>query len=169
MLNEFSEQLKPMFYVDKYDPDAYTNVVMYSDCDTSFKMAEPEAFGVNPGDGKIFLRKEADGRPLYKEIIGKDFAERFNQYRDMFFNYGFGETTENLIQAILRHSVVTTVDGKEVTITGEQILKDGYTKTREKLLLDLSDKRRHAVNPDDKRLYNIFFTIIWYMLHNLLN
>ena len=160
LLNEFSEQLKPMFYVDKYDPDAYTNVVMYSDCDTSFKMAEPEAFGVNPGDGKIFLRKEADGRPLYKEIIGKDFAERFNQYRDMFFNYGFGETTENLIQAILRHSVVTTVDGKEVTITGEQILKDGYTKTREKLLVELSDKRRHAVNPDDKRLYNIFFTII---------
>ena len=160
ILNEFADQLEPLFYKDEYEPEAYTKVLMFEDCDTSFKIAEPEAFGVNPKDGAIILRKEKDGRSLYKEIIGKDFAERFKQYRDMFFNFGFGETTEDLIQVILRHSATVEAEGKKVECKGEEVLKNGYKDVREKLLRELSDKRRSAANPDEKRLYNIFFTIL---------
>jgi hypothetical protein len=161
ILNKFADSLKPLFYKDDYDPEAYTNVLMYSDCDTSFKIAEPEAFGINQSDGSIILRKEADGRSLYKEIIGKDFAEQFKQYRDMYFNYGFGETTANLIQVILRQNRAVKDDkGKEVTIKGEEILKNGYTAIRSELLKELSEKRKKAAQPEEKRLYNIFFTIV---------
>ncbi len=161
ILNEYASQLKPLFYKDEYDPDAFTNVLMYSDCDTSFKIAEPEAFGINPSDGAIILRKESDGRSLYKEVIGKDFVEQFNQYRDLYFNYGFGETTESLIQQILRQNrAVKDEKGKEVTIKGEEILKNNYTDIRKRLLQTLSQRRREAAQPQEKRLYNIFFTIV---------
>ena len=161
ILNKFADSLTPLFYKDEYDPEAYTNVLMFSDCDTSFKIAEPEAFGINPSDGSIILRKEADGRSLYKEIIGKDFAEQFKQYRDMFFNYGFGETTANLIQVILRQNkAVKDDEGKEITVKGEEILKNGYTAIRTELLKELSEKRKKAAQPEEKRLYNIFFTIV---------
>ena len=160
VLNKFANQLKSLFYTDEYDPEAYTNVMMYSDCDTSFMIAEPEAFGTDSESGTIILRKEADGRSLYKEITGKDFAERFNKYRDMFFNYGFGETTENLIQAILRASGKVKEGNKEVEVKGEEVLKKDYTSVREELLKELSEKRRKTANPDEKRLYNIFFTVI---------
>ena len=161
ILNKFADSLTPLFYKDDYEPEAYTNVLMFSDCDTSFKIAEPEAFGINPSDGSIILRKEADGRSLYKEIIGKDFAEQFKQYRDMYFNYGFGETTANLIQVILRQNKAgKDEEGKEVTVKGEEILKKGYTTIRSELLKELSEKRKKAAQPEEKRLYNIFFTIV---------
>ena len=161
LLNKFADSLKPLFYKDEYEPEAYTNVLMFSDCDTSFKIAEPEAFGVNPSNGAIILRKEADGRSLYKEVIGKDFAEQFKQYREMYFNYGFGETTANLIQVILRQNRAIKDDkGNEVNIKGEEILKDGYTAIRSDLLKELSEKRKTAAQPAEKRLYNIFFTIV---------
>ncbi len=161
ILNEYASLLKPLFHKDEYDPEAFTNVLMYSDCDTSFKIAEPEAFGINPSDGAIILRKEADGRSLYKEVIGKDFVEQFNQYKDLYFNYGFGETTDSLIQQILRQNrAVKDENGNEISIKGEEILKSNYTGIRKLLLKTLSHKRREAAQPQEKRLYNIFFTII---------
>jgi len=150
VLNAFADALEKanMFYKDKYDPEAYTNVLMFSDCDSSFKVAEPEALGVNPEDGKVFLRMEKDGRSLYREMIGDNFAEQFKKYTEMYFNYGFGETMETLLQLVIKNP------------EGEKILKDQYGAVRESLLNMLSQKAKTAVQTEERRLYNIFFNIL---------
>lgn len=150
VLNEFADALKKanMFYEDDYEPDSYTNVLMFSDCDSSFKIAEPEALGVNPEDGKLFLRMEKDGRSLYREMIGDNFAEQFKKYMEMYFNYGFGETMETMLQLVIKNP------------EGEKILKEQYGAVREKLLDRLSQQRKSAVQTNERRLYNIFFTIL---------
>lgn len=147
MMNLYAKDLEPFFYKDEIDPDSnsFTNVLMYLDHDASFWIAKPEAFGVTK-DGKIFLKKDDNGRPLYQEVIGKDFAEQFKQYKDMYFNYRFGETTESFIQ---------TVYGK-----AEKTLKDGYDSYRKQLLKELSDKRKTAAQPAEIRLYTTLFNII---------
>lgn len=150
VLDEFADALEKanMFYKDKYDPEAYTNVLMFSDCDSSFKVAEPEALGVNPEDGKVFLRLEKDGRSLYREMIGDNFAEQFKKYTEMYFNYGFGETMETLLQLVIKRP------------EGERILKEQYGAVRENLLNMLSQKAKTAVQTEERRLYNIFFNIL---------
>lgn len=156
ILDSFREELKEFFYTDKYDAQAYMQTMYYSDYDKSFKIALPEAFQIHPLTGKIVLRNEADGRSLYLEIEGNDFATRFNKYCDFYYNYGFGETTENLIQSILRHSI--TVKGEQVT--GEAVLKQSYTAKHEALLKYYSDAKKNATKPEEKRLYGIFFNIL---------
>lgn len=150
VLDEFADALEKanMFYKDKYAPEAYTNVLMFSDCDSSFKVAEPEALGVNPEDGKVFLRLEKDGRSLYREMIGDNFAEQFKKYTEMYFNYGFGETMETLLQLVIKRP------------EGERILKEQYGAVRENLLNMLSQKAKTAVQTEERRLYNIFFNIL---------
>ncbi|MCM1292071.1 MAG: hypothetical protein NC111_04525 [Bacteroides sp.] len=159
ILSELRGQLSPLFFKDEYDIDnTYIDTMYYSDYDKSFKIALPEAF-VTDSDitgGKIGLRTEADGRNLFHEIVGKTFADRFDIYMDMYHNARFGETTDRLIQAILRTNIA---DG-ENTIKGEKILKDNYSAVSDKLLRELSDKKHRATLPEEKRLYGIFFNIL---------
>lgn len=156
ILETFEQELKEFFYSDPYDPQSYMHTMYYSDYDKSFKIALPEAFGIHPVTGKIILRSEADGRSLYLEIEGADFVTRFHKYAELYYNYGFGETVENLIQALLRNSI--TVGDKQVT--GEMILKESYTIKHELLLAALSERKRRATQPEEKRLYGIFFNIL---------
>lgn len=157
ILNKFRDELNPLFYIDdKYDSGAYTNSMYYSDYAKSFKIALPEALITDPEKtgGKIALRKEADGRKLYLEIEGMTFAEQFEKYRNLYHNSRFGETTNSLIQAILRTKI------PEEDRLGESIIKDYYDKKREELLKEFGDKKRSASIPEEKRLYSIFFNIL---------
>ena len=156
ILDAFKNELKDFFYTDPYDEQSYMHTMYYSDYDKSFKIALPEAFSIHPLTGKIVLRNEADGRSLYYEIEGIDLVTRFNKYCELYYNYSFGETTENLIQTLLRHSV--TVNGKY--ITGESVLKESYTAKHEALLANWSEKKKSATQHDEKRLYGIFFNIL---------
>ena len=108
-------------------------------------------------NGKLAIRKEADGRQLFHEIEGKTFVEQFEIYKNLYHNARFGETTDRLIQAILRLSVPNE---KGEIIRGEAILKDKYTEKHEQLLIDLNSKKLKATTPTEKRLYGIFFNIL---------
>ena len=158
VLQAMREELSPLFFTDKYDPEAYIDTMYFSDYDKSFKIALPEAFVVDSDmtDGKLALRKEADGRQLFHEIEGKTFVERFEIYKNLYHNARFGETTDRLIQAILRLSVPVNGEIKR----GESILKDQYTIKHEELLLELSGLKQKATTPAEKRLYGIFFNIL---------
>lgn len=159
VLQSMRQEFSPLFFRDKYDiDDTYIDTMYYSDYDKSFKIALPEALVTDTSltDGKLAIRKEADGRQLFHEIEGKTFADRFSIYKEQFHNARFGETTDKLIQAILRTSVV---DGA-LTLKGEEILKKNYTDKREALLRELSEKKHCATTPEEKRLYGIFFNIL---------
>lgn len=159
ILDSMREELSPLFFKDKYDvEDTYIDTMYYSDYDKSFKIALPEAFvpDADVTEGKLAFRKEADGRKLFHEIEGKNFVERFEIYKNLYHNARFGETTDRLIQAILR----TTIADGEKTLKGETILKDNYSKKHDELLLSFSEKRHKATIPEEKRLYGIFFNIL---------
>lgn len=158
MLESLREQLAPFFYSDKYDADSFTNTMYYSDYDRSFKIALSEALNTdnNLAEGKLVLRKHDHNRPLFVEIEGVTFAERFNAYKDIYHNAGFGATAERLIQAILRTEIL--LNG--VKETGEDVLKKHYTAKHEEMLEQLNNKKLNAGLPEEKRLYNIFFQIL---------
>jgi hypothetical protein len=158
MLDAFRSDLSPLFYADEYDKDAYIDTMYYSDYDKSFKIALPEAFvtDYDRTNGKLALRKEADGRQLYHEIEGKNFVDRFNIYVDLYHNERFGETTDRLIQTILR----TNLTIGDETLRGEAILKEKYTAKHEQLLKELINKKNHASIQEERRLYGIFFNIL---------
>ena len=153
-------ELSPLFFKDNYDKydNSYIDTMYYTDCDTSFKIALPEALitDADVTEGKIGIRTEADGRELFHEFDAKNFADRFNSYKELYHNARFGETTDRLIQAILRTNIA---DG-DMTLRGETILKNNYTKKHEELLRTLSEKKHKATNSDEKRLYSIFFKIL---------
>ena len=153
-------ELSPLFFKDNYDKydNSYIDTMYYTDCDTSFKIALPEALitDADVTEGKIGIRTEADGRELFHEFDAKNFADRFNSYKKLYHNARFGETTDRLIQAILRTNIA---DG-DMTLRGEAILKNNYTKKHEELLQTLSEKKHKATNSDEKRLYSIFFNIL---------
>ena len=153
-------ELSPLFFKDNYDKydNSYIDTMYYTDCDTSFKIALPEALitDADVTEGKIGIRTEADGRELFHEFDAKNFADRFNSYKKLYHNARFGETTDRLIQAILRTNIA---DG-DMTLRGETILKNNYTKKHEELLQTLSEKKHKATNSDEKRLYSIFFKIL---------
>ena len=153
-------ELSPLFFKDNYDKydNSYIDTMYYTDCDTSFKIALPEALitDADVTEGKIGIRTEADGRELFHEFDAKNFADRFNSYKKLYHNARFGETTDRLIQAILRTNIA---DG-DMTLRGETILKNNYTKKHEELLQTLSEKKHKATNSDEKRLYSIFFNIL---------
>ena len=160
ILETLRAELSPLFFTDSFDKyeNSYIDTMYFSDYDKSFKIALPEAFitDADVTEGKLALRTEADGRQLFHEIEGKNFAERFEIYKDLYHNARFGETTDRLIQAILRTNIATG----NTTLKGESILKDNYTKKHEELLQNLSEKKHKATNPEEKRLYGIFFNIL---------
>ena len=160
ILETLRAELSPLFFTDSFDKyeNSYIDTMYFSDYDKSFKIALPEAFitDADVTEGKLALRTEADGRQLFHEIEGKNFAERFEIYKDLYHNARFGETTDRLIQAILRTNIATG----NTTLKGEAILKDNYTKKHEELLQNLSEKKHKATNPEEKRLYGIFFNIL---------
>lgn len=160
VLEAMRSELSPLFFKDNYDKydNSYIDTMYYTDCDTSFKIALPEALitDADVTEGKIGIRTEADGRELFHEFDAKNFADRFNIYKELYHNARFGETTDRLIQAILRTNIA---DG-DMTLRGEAILKNNYTKKHEELLQTLSEKKHKATNSDEKRLYSIFFNIL---------
>ena len=157
ILKAFEQELDPLFYKDDYDQESFTNTMYLSDknYDKSFMIALPEAL-IDPEKtgGRIALRKEADGRMLYQEIEGRTFAERFGLYKQLYHNARFGETTDKLIQTILRTKLPKT------EVLGEQIIKDHYDVKRNSLLEQFSKNKRDAAIPEEKRLWGIFFTIL---------
>jgi hypothetical protein len=160
LLDQFKEETKPFFYIDKYDPEAYTYTIMLPDSDTSFKIAQPEAFTIHPQNG-LTLKVSENGRELYKVIEGADFSKQFENYCNLYYNYRFGETTDAILQAILRKTLNEGEETKKVekTLKGDTIFKEGFTKKREALLQDLSKKKKHGSNAE-QRLYNVLFTIV---------
>ena len=159
ILDAFRKELSPFFYADEYDPEAYIDTMYFSDYDKSFKIALSEALVTDPAktEGQIGIRTEADGRQLFMEIEGLNFIDRFNIYTDLYHNARFGETTERLIQAILR-AQVNQEGGK--TLKGEHVLKEKYTEKHKELLSKLNKMKQDAVLPEEKRLYSIFFNIL---------
>lgn len=157
ILNMFREDTHPFFYFDEYDVSSYTDTMyITSKSNAYFKIAQPEALSIHPRMGLIVLRLTDNGRSLYTEIEGMDFAEQFAKYCDLYYNYRFGETTDALLQAILRQSRL--VDGRE--IKGAELFKENYEEKHHALLTELVEKKRAAVKPSVQRLYNVLFNII---------
>lgn len=158
VLDEFRAETHPFFYFDEYDMQSYTDSMYLTDpkCKTYFKIAQPEALSMHPQTGQIVLKLEDNGRPLFKEIEGTGFTEQFAQYISLYFNYRFGETTEAILQAILRQHHM--VNGQDVT--GETIFKQNYEEKHKALLNKLIEWKKNAMKPSEKRLYNVLFSIV---------
>jgi len=156
LLEKFREEMKPFYYFDKYDKESYDDRMYWVESDSSLMIAKPEAFSVHPKENLLVIRKEENGRELFLELVGKDFAEQFARYRDAYYNYRFGETTEAILQELLRQK--RNINGEEKS--GEAIFKTLFKAKREELLEDLSKKRATAVQTAEKRLYNVLFDII---------
>ena len=157
LLNKFVEETKPFFYEDEYDKDheVYTNTMYIKDYD-SFLIAQPEAFSTHPATGLIVLKKDDNGRKLYMEIKGNGFVEQFANYRDLYYNYRFGETIENIIQSILRQ--IRTIDGK--SMSGEEVFKKHFKAKHKELLDTLYENKKNALQPAERRLWNALFDIV---------
>lgn len=156
ILDKFKEDMDMFFYRDEeFDPKNYSNSMLEVD-DPILMIAQPEAFRVHPATGKLILLREENERKLYKELEGKDFAEQFAMYSSLYYNYRFGETTDGLLQALLRQN--RTIDGE--TVKGEVIFKKLYAEKHKAVLQELNEKRLKAVNNDEKRLYKVLFDII---------
>lgn len=158
LLEKFRKETSPFFYIDEYDAVSYTDTMYITDpkCSTYFQIAQAEALSIHPMTGQIVLKMKDNGRSLFKEIEGSGFPEQFVMYRDLYYNYRFGETTEAILQAILRQNRI--VDGN--TYSGETIFKSFYEEKYKELLKELSDKKKNALKPVEQRLYNVLFTIV---------
>lgn len=157
LLDMFKEETKPFFYEDEYDTEheVYTNTMYIKDYD-SFLIAQPEAFSTEPSTAKIVLKKDDNGRKLYMEIKGDGIVEQFANYRDLYYNYRFGETVDNILQSILRQ--IRTIDGR--SMSGEEVFKKHY-KAKQKALLDqLYKNKKDAMKPAERRLWNALFNIV---------
>ena len=158
LLDMFKEETSPFFYADEeYDPnkEVYKNT-MYIPEKEDFYIALPEAMSTHQKTGQIVLRFEDNGRKLYKEIEGKTFMDQFNKYVELYYNYRFGETTESILQFILRQT--RPVDGK--TCSGEAIFKNNYETKHKELLNKLNEKKKTSQMPAEQRLYNVLFNIV---------
>lgn len=133
LLEAMRPELSPLFFKDPYDEESYIDTMYFSDYEKSFKIALPEAFVTDPArtGGKLALRTEADGRKLFQEIEGKTFADRFEIYSSSYHNSRFGETTDKLIQTILR----TKISDRSATVSGE-----ASSKTNMRRSIPLSSK-----------------------------
>lgn len=127
------------------------------DSEVSEKIALPKALITDGAktDGKLAICTEADGRALFHTIEGNTFVERFETYIDLYHNDRFGETTDRLIQAIIR----SRVPG-ETPIRGEEILKQNYAAKRKNLLDTLNKKKSDAPTLEERRIYSIFFNLL---------
>jgi hypothetical protein len=158
LLDSFKEEMKYFFYKDKYDAELYTNsMLIIGDCDTEFKIAQPEAFYTDSQTAKLVLKIEDNGRPLFITIDGDNFVLQFAKYCQLYYNYRIGETTETLLQTLLRQKGKNDL-GEE--ISGEQILKKEFRQKREELLQILHDKKKSANLPAERRLYTVLFNIV---------
>lgn len=159
LLDMFKEETSPFFYADEdYDPDMdiYKNT-MYIPEKEDFYIALPEAMSIHQKTGQIVLRFEDNGRKLYKEIEGKTFYDQFTKYVELYYNYRFGETTESILQSILRQQN-RSVKGK--TLSGEAVFKDKYEAKHKELLNDLNKRKKASPMPAEQRLYNVLFNIV---------
>lgn len=152
ILDKFKEEMSIFFHEDEYDKANYVTSVLQEGEGGFYKLAQPEAFTINPKDGKLILKIKENGRSLYKELEGKDFAEQFAMYLNIFFNYRFGETIESLLQALLRQD--------RTNGNGEAIFKKYYDEKRKELLSELAEKKNNSVNTTEKRIYNILFNVV---------
>lgn len=163
LLDAFKDKMVSFFYKDEYDEDNYA-ISMYETNpknDQYFRLASPEAFTINAKTGAATLRREANGRKLYLEIEGSDFAVQFNKYCDMYFNYRFGETVEGLISTLLTYKVnVDDENSNKTSVTGEEIFKDYYPEKHKAILDKLVAMRKECPKEEVRRLYNILFNII---------
>lgn len=157
MLNELRKELSPLFYQDEYDKELYIDTMYIQDSEVSEKIALPKALITDGAktDGKLAICTEADGRALFHTIEGNTFVERFETYIDLYHNDRFGETTDRLIQAIIR----SRVPG-ETPIRGEEILKQNYAAKRKNLLDTLNKKKSDAPTLEERRIYSIFFNLL---------
>ncbi|MCQ2218918.1 MAG: tubulin-like doman-containing protein [Paludibacteraceae bacterium] len=169
LLKEFEEELNPLFYEDEYDPESFESSMYLTSEDnpSSFEVARPEAFSIH--NGALCLRKIDNGRIMFDEISGITFSERFEKFFELYYNHRFGETLNNIMQAILRQhktalnevgEPLLDSDGKSIIYDGEKILKKYYIEKQKSLLKKLSTLKQQAATEGDKRLYNIFFNII---------
>jgi len=154
ILDKFQEEMRPFFYKDEdeFDSDFYEISILKG----NNKIASPEAFSMDEDTNKLKIRNEDNGRSLFVELEGRRFCDRFAQYRDMYYNYRFGETTEAVLQALLRQNRM--VDGKN--LKGEDILREKYDDKWKALLTELNQKKKESTNNTDMRLYTILFNII---------
>lgn len=156
LLEKFHKETASFFYKDEYNPQDYKDVMSEKECDTSIKVATSEAFSIHPKTGQVVLKENDNGRKLYQEIQGADFASQFASYSGYYYNCRFGETTEAILQAILRQNI--TVDGKQTS--GEQVFKQNYTEKHKELLKELCTRKANAVSTSEHRLYDMLFTIV---------
>lgn len=164
LLDAFKDKLDGFFYKDEeFDAENYATS-MYEvnpNNDQYFCLAVPEAFSINPKTGAPTLKREDNGRKLFLEIEGDDFAVQFKKYCDLYFNYRFGETVEGLLSTLLTYKInVKGDDGTETTMTGEKVFKDYYITKHKELLATLNKLKHEAPKNEVRRLYNILFTII---------
>lgn len=164
LLDAFKDKLYGFFYKDEeFDAENYATS-MYEvnpNNDQYFCLAVPEAFSINPKTGAPTLKREDNGRKLFLEIEGDDFAAQFKKYCDLYFNYRFGETVEGLLSTLLTYKInVKGDDGTETTMTGEKVFKDYYITKHKELLATLNKLKHEAPKNEVRRLYNILFTII---------
>ena len=158
ILDLFKEETSPFFFVDDdYDKnrDVFKNT-MYIEEEADFWIAQSEALSIHPKLGLIVLQFDNNGRKQYKEIEGATFLERFNKYVELYYNYRFGETTESILQSILRQ----TRNNGEKTLTGEAVFKEYYSTKHKQLLDKLNELKKKAPKPAEQRLYNTLFTIV---------
>ena len=153
LLNLYKEELTAFFHKDEYDEELYTQSLMNGEL---VNVAMPDAYSVNEDNGKIKIQKEANGHKLFWVPKGKRFSERFEEYRDAYYNLRFGETTETMLQNILRQSRLE--EGK--TLKGEDVLRDLYEDKKKDLLKYLNEQKKASANAADQRLYNILFNIV---------
>jgi hypothetical protein len=161
VLESLRDELSPLFYKDEYDDEAYIDTMYIDEGEhDSLKIALPEAFITDADltEGKLAFKLEVDGRSLFHEIEGKSYTERFKEYSNMYHNSRFGETTDRLVQAILRTNI--TDKDKSKTYRGESILKEKYSQKWRELLCKFSEKKRLATTHEEKRLWGIFFNIL---------
>jgi len=162
LLNEFKDKTDPLFYKDPYDDEdeekrIYRNsMYITSKNSTIFKIARPEAFDINEKDGSLILKMEENGHALYDSINGPDFFKRFEMFKELYFNHCYGETVDNIIQAILRQN--RKVEDK--TYKGSLILEDNYEDAQKNLLKLLNSWKKDAPTPEEKRLYGILFNVV---------
>ena len=76
--------------------------------------------------------------------------------KELFYNHCYGETVDNIIQAILRQN--RKVEDK--TYKGSLILEDNYEDVHDKLLDCLNTLKKASPTPEEKRLYGILFNVV---------
>ena len=162
LLDMYKENTAPLFYSDKYDDEEEekkiyrTSMYIPSKNSTIFKIARPEAFSISEKDGSLVLKMEENEHSLYDSINGTDFCKRFEMFKELFYNHCYGETVDNIIQAILRQN--RKVEDK--TYKGSLILEDNYEDVHDKLLDCLNTLKKASPTPEEKRLYGILFNVV---------